>query len=104
VDSTGVGDPIVEQLQRLCQRVKGFKFTSQSKQQLIEGLVMSVQQTDVFFPEEPIGSEMENFEFEYTRTGVRYTAPVGLHDDCVMALALAVDCKAHNRPGTFYFA
>jgi hypothetical protein len=103
VDSTGVGDPIVEQLQRLCQRVKGFKFTSQSKQQLIEGLVMSVQQTDVFFPEEPIGSEMENFEFEYTRTGVRYTAPVGLHDDCVMALALAVDCKAHNRPGTFYF-
>ena len=58
----------------------------------------------VFFPEEPIGSEMENFEFEYTRTGVRYTAPVGLHDDCVMALALAVDCKAHNRPGTFYFA
>jgi hypothetical protein len=104
VDSTGVGDPIVEQLQRICQRVKGFKFTSQSKQQLIEGLVMSVQQTDVFFPEEPIGSEMENFEFEYTRTGVRYTAPAGLHDDCVMALALAVDCKAHNRPGTFYFA
>ncbi len=49
-------------------------------------------------------SDEENFEFEYTRTGVRYTAPSGLHDDCVMALALAVDCKAHNRPGTFYFA
>ena len=104
IDSTGVGDPIVEQIQRVCQRVKGFKFTSQSKQQLIEGLVLSVQQNSVYFPEEPIGSEMENFEFEYTRTGVRYTAPSGLHDDCVMALALAVDCKAHNRPGTFYFA
>ena len=104
IDSTGVGDPIVEQIQRVCQRVKGFKFTSQSKQQLIEGLVLSVQQNSVFFPEEPIGSEMENFEFEYTRTGVRYTAPTGLHDDCVMALALSVDCKSHNRPGTFYFA
>ena len=104
IDSTGVGDPIVEQIQRVCQRVKGFKFTSQSKQQLIEGLVLSVQQNSVFFPEEPIGSEMENFEFEYTRTGVRYTAPSGLHDDCVMALALTVDCKSHNRPGTFYFA
>lgn len=104
IDSTGVGDPIVEQIQRVCQRVKGFKFTSQSKQQLIEGLVLSVQQNSVFFPEEPIGSEMENFEFEYTRTGVRYTAPSGLHDDCVMALALSVDCKSHNRPGTFYFA
>jgi hypothetical protein len=88
IDSTGVGDPIVEQIQRVCQRVKGFKFTSQSKQQLIEGLVLSVQQNSVFFPEEPIGSEMENFEFEYTRTGVRYTAPSGLHDDCVMALGI----------------
>lgn len=104
VDSTGVGDPIVEQLQRSHPRIKGFKFTSQSKQQLIEGLVISVQNREVYFPEEPIGSEMENFEFEYTRTGVRYTAPQGLHDDCVMALALAVDCKKHNRPGTFYFA
>lgn len=103
IDSTGVGDPIVEQIQRVCQRVKGFKFTSQSKQQLIEGLVLAVQQRSVFFPSEPIGSEMENFEFEYTRTGVRYSAPSGLHDDCVMALALALDCKAHNRPGTFYF-
>ncbi len=104
IDSTGVGDPIVEQIQRVCQRVKGFKFTSQSKQQLIEGLVLAVQQRSVFFPNEPIGSEMENFEFEYTRTGVRYSAPSGLHDDCVMALALALDCKAHNRPGTFYFS
>ena len=32
---------------------------------------------------------LEEFEFEYTRTGVRYCAPVGLHDDGVCALALA---------------
>jgi hypothetical protein len=32
---------------------------------------------------------LEQFEFEYTRTGVRYSAPAGLHDDCVCALALA---------------
>ncbi len=31
----------------------------------------------------------ESFEYEATRTGVRYTAPEGLHDDCVVALALA---------------
>ena len=33
---------------------------------------------------------MESFEYEQTRTGVRYSAPEGLHDDCVVALALAV--------------
>ena len=32
---------------------------------------------------------MNNIEYEYTRTGVKYSAPPGLHDDCVCALALA---------------
>ena len=104
IDSTGVGDPIVEQIQRVCTRAQGFKFTTQSKQQLIEGLVLEVQRQEIRFPENPIGYEMESFEFEYTRTGVRYTAPSGLHDDCVMSLALALDCKKRNRAGTFYFA
>lgn len=104
VDSTGVGDPIVEQLQRTHPRLKGFKFTSQSKQQLIEGLVVAVQSQSVRFPEGNIADEMRNFEFEYTRTGVKYTAPQGLHDDCVMSLALAWDCKQHNKKGVFFYA
>lgn len=103
VDSTGVGDPIVEQLQRTHPRLKGFKFTSQSKQQLIEGLVVAVQSQSVRFPEGAIADEMKNFEFEYTRTGVKYTAPQGLHDDCVMSLALAWDCKQHNKKGVFFY-
>jgi len=104
VDSTGVGDPIVEQLQRNRPRVQGFKFTSQSKQQLIEGLVVAVQQQKIGFPEGVIADEMRNFEFEYTRTGVKYTAPQGLHDDAVMSLALAWDCKQKNKKGLFYYA
>jgi hypothetical protein len=103
LDSTGVGDPIVEQLQRTHPRVQGFKFTSQSKQQLIEGLVMAVQNNEINFPDGVISDEMKNFEFEYTRTGVKYTAPQGLHDDAVCSLALAWDCKQHNRKGIFYF-
>lgn len=104
VDSTGVGDPIVEQLQRNRPKVQGFKFTSQSKQQLIEGLVVAVQQQKIGFPDGVIADEMRNFEFEYTRTGVKYTAPQGLHDDAVMSLALAWDCKQKNKKGLFYYA
>jgi phage FluMu gp28-like protein len=103
IDSTGVGDPIVEQLQKEHPRIKGFKFTSQSKQQLIEGLVVAVQSQTIRFPNNVIADEMRNFEFEYTRTGVRYTAPQGLHDDCVMSLALAYDCKQHNKKGIFFY-
>lgn len=104
VDSTGIGDPVVEDLQRILPNVKGVKFTSQSKQQLIEGLVIEIQQFSVRFMEEPYGNELENFEYEYTRTGVKYSAPIGLNDDCVVSLALAVDCKKTNRKGTFAFS
>jgi hypothetical protein len=104
IDATGVGDPIVEDLQRILPNIKGFKYTSQSKQQLIEALVMEIQQHTIYFPEEPYGLELENFEYEYTRTGVKYSAPSGMHDDAVNSIALANDCKKHNRKGIFAFS
>ncbi len=91
IDSTGVGDPIVEYVQKERSRVEGVKFTQASKQQLMEGLALAIQQRKIAFPEGPIKDELESFEFEYTKTGVKYTAPYGLHDDCVCALALAND-------------
>ncbi len=91
IDSTGVGDPIVEDFQRIRGNVLGFKFNQTSKQQIMEGLATAIQQRKITFPEGNIKDELENFEFEYTRTGVKYSAPNGLHDDCVCALALAWD-------------
>lgn len=90
VDSTGVGDPVLEELQADGgQNFEGFKFSSSSKQQLMEGLSLAIQSQLTRFPDGPIVNELEVFEFEYTRTGVFYSAPEGLHDDCVMGLALA---------------
>lgn len=89
IDSTGVGDPIAEEVQRRRSEVISFKFTQYTKQQIMEGLAAGIQSRKVSFPDGVIKDELENFEFEYTRTGVRYTAPDGLHDDCVCALALA---------------
>lgn len=89
LDSTGAGDPIGEEVARTMSNVELFRFTSTSKQQIMEGLAMAIQQHKIQFPEGPIKDELEQFEFEYTRTGVKYSAPAGLHDDCVCALALA---------------
>jgi phage FluMu gp28-like protein len=89
VDSTGVGDPIVEQLKRANLKVEGYKFTQASKQQLMEGLAYAIQQHLISYPDGVIAQELDSFEYQYTRTGVRYSAPEGLHDDCVCALALA---------------
>jgi phage FluMu gp28-like protein len=97
VDSTGVGDPILERLQREGGRhYEGYQFTAPSKQKLMEGLAVAIQQAEVRFPDGPIVNELEAFEYVYTRSGVHYSAPEGLHDDCVCALALAVWRKAHQ--------
>ena len=102
IDSTGVGDPIVEDLQRGRSNVEGFKFTMTSRQQLLEGLAATIQRREVRFPDGFIRTELEAFEWESTRTGVRYTVSAGVHDDGVMALALALRRMTVRAP-TFRF-
>lgn len=89
IDSTGVGDPIVEDLQKVCPFTEGFKFTQMSKQQIMEGLAAVIQRGEIEFPAGVLVNELESFEYEFTKTGVRYEAPQGMHDDGVCALALA---------------
>ncbi len=97
LDSTGVGDPIVEDLCRVMPKASGYKFSSNSKQQLMEGLAAAVQQQHVRIPDGWLMNEMTAFEYTYTPSGVRYSAPEGLHDDGVCALALAVRCVQMSR-------
>lgn len=97
-DRTGVGDPIVEELQKFNHRLEGFLFTAASKQELMVGLAAAIQNREVSYPAGVIVDELECFEYEYTRTGVRYSAPEGYHDDCVIALALAVEQRRRLAP------
>lgn len=98
VDSTGVGDPIVELLQKdFGDNFEGFKFSPQSKQRIMEGLAVAIQQEKTSVIEGVHRLEMESFEYEYTRTGVRYSAPEGYHDDTVCAHALAIS-KFAGKP------
>ncbi len=55
----------------------------------MEGLAVAIQKQEIGFPDGVIANELESFEYEYTRTGVRYSAPSGMNDDAVCALALA---------------
>ncbi len=97
IDSTGVGDPIVEDLRKVCRRVEGFKFTSQTKQQLMEGLQIAISTAEIRFPDGWLRSELEAFGFRYSGRTVSYEATVG-HDDGVCALALAVLARRSRRP------
>lgn len=97
IDSTGVGDPIVEDLRRVCRRTEGFKFTAQSKQQLMEGLQIAIQTQEIRFPDGWLRAELEGFGYRYSGRNVSYEATAG-HDDGVCALALAVHARRNHHP------
>ena len=89
IDSTGVGDPVVEDLMNDGVPATGFKFSNVGKQQIMLNLVTAVQQRRITFPDGVITRELETIEYQFGQYGVKYAAPAGFHDDAVMALALA---------------
>ncbi len=92
MDCTGVGDPLLEQAKRRGLQVEGYQFTNTTKQNLIDNLIVAIEQEEISFPEiKPLINELELFEYEMTKAGnIKYSAPEGYHDDCVISLALAV--------------
>jgi hypothetical protein len=100
VDSTGVGDPVLEELQVEHGNFVGYMFSTVSKQRLMEGLSVSIQGHEVGFPEGPIRQELDSFEYHTTPAGrTLYSAPDGHPDDCVCALALARQSWTETQPG-----
>ena len=97
-DATGVGDPIVERLIEMGVDMVPFVFSQKSKQELMQRLAAAIQMGEVSFPQGVVVSELESFTYKFTSTGTSYSAPAGQHDDCVMALALAVYGYDRVRP------
>jgi phage FluMu gp28-like protein len=99
LDSTGLGDPIFDDLQMANVPVEGYKFTNISKRQLVENLAIGIEKKELTFPEIPeLINELSIFTFEQLPSGLlRYGSPDGMHDDCVIALALAYWKSSGNR-------
>ena len=91
LDSTGLGDPIYEDLRDAGLNIQGYNFTNTSKKQLIQSLMISFEQEKIKIFDDPVLiGELEIFEYEMTPSVfIRYQAPEGYHDDCVIGLALA---------------
>jgi hypothetical protein len=97
LDCTGVGDPIFEAVQsgllaiRSKALVHPFQFTNASKEALIDHLAMGLEQGAYRLMDiEAQTNELLAYQYELTPSrNVRMNAPEGMHDDCVIALALA---------------
>lgn len=90
-EKNSMGGPLVEMLQNERLPVQAFTTTSQSKAQIVDTCVLAFERDDIHIINDPIlVAELQAFEMERLPSGmIRYTAPEGMHDDCVMALCLA---------------
>jgi hypothetical protein len=91
IDSTGVGAPIKEDLERSGVFVDDYVFSNKSKKELIEKLSIFIEQGFLKIPlDEILIDELNAFGMRLTDSGnIIYGAPEGYHDDCVWSLALA---------------
>lgn len=91
IDSTGVGDPIVEDLTHQGLNVEPFHFTETSREQLINNLKILLEQGKIKIPNDPeLIDQLKSMQYELEGRKVRMRVPEGLHDDRIMSLALAV--------------
>lgn len=92
IDSTGVGDPILDDLSaRGLRNLVPFKFTEESRKRLLENLQVLLENNKIRIPNDPVLiSELKSFQYVQHGRKLRAEVPGGKHDDTVMAVALAV--------------
>jgi hypothetical protein len=90
-ERNSIGEPLIEQLQREKFKVHAFTTTNASKAEAIDALALAFERGDLkIVPDKILISELLAYEAERLPSGLlRYGAPAGYHDDCVMSLALA---------------
>jgi len=92
IDATGIGDPIADDFIQEGLAVIPVKLTNESKKELIEKLVLWTEQERIEMLDlQETLVEFSAFTYDISSSGkIRYNAPAGLHDDIVIAHALAV--------------
>lgn len=107
VDATGVGDAVYEQLHAQYKQTYPIVLGNNNKQNIIEELIIGMEKKEITIPTKDLYStlydELSIFEFNYSpkTQKVTYNAPSGMHDDCVISLALAHKCKKDNKSTSF---
>jgi hypothetical protein len=90
-EMNSIGMPIIERLQRDGLPIQPFTTTNASKTAAVDALALAFEQSDIrILPDPVLLSELQAYQMERLPSGLRrFSAPEGLHDDCVMSLAMA---------------
>jgi len=102
-----IGVPVFEMLQRQGLPVVGFQTTASTKPPLIENMALAFERGEWRFQSDPVWTaELEAYERTVSPVTGRssYGAPVGMHDDTVIARALMLWQAQHHMTALVDFA
>ena len=110
VEENGVGSPIFEMFKRQYQNVHPFMTTNKSKNEVIEGLILDMNESTIKIPSKELFpalyNELSIFTYTYnpkTRS-ISYGHPNGAHDDTVIATAICnYNRKVNKQLGSYNY-
>ena len=109
LEINSIGDVLYENLKKKYKKISPFLTTNSSKQQIIEDLIYSLNQGELYLPSQelfpPLYNELGSFSYKYSPTSrkVIYGGLTGTHDDTVMSLAIAYNSlKSKKSAGSYY--
>jgi hypothetical protein len=91
-EANSIGQPNIEALQNMGCSVQAFTTTNATKANIIQGLELAFERSEIaLLSDEYQITELMAYQSEKLPSGlIRYGSPEGLHDDTVMALAIAL--------------
>jgi len=102
VDQTGVGEPILEEIRSQGMNcIEGIKFTAETKEELLTGLKILMEQEKLAIPyNRRLCEQINEQQYTYSKSGhLQFSHPPSSHDDMLWSLALAVKAsKTEPQP------
>ena len=93
VEANSIGDAVYEMIKKKYKPVKPFITTNTTKENIIRRLISDISDMSLELPSvslfQPLYKELHAFQYKYLPSGkISYGAMSGMHDDCVMSLAI----------------
>jgi hypothetical protein len=97
-ETNGPGRPVFEVFRQSERKIQEFVTTNESKTVGIRALIYAIQEQSLELPSQQLFShlyaELNAYTYKLNATGtVSFSAPSGLHDDCIMSLMLANEAR-----------
>jgi phage terminase large subunit-like protein len=99
IESNSIGQPVIDHMAARGLTIIPFMTTSATKQAVIQDLQAAFEHGNIRILKHPVlVGELLSFESKRSPSGAfTYSAPAGMHDDCVMSLAIAYEGLSGRR-------